>query len=118
MIESESHIAPVVFGADSPIADQSPTLISSTSFQGLMVVEYRIRADEDYYVTAYARHRRQIWWYRWLRAVGVLVWIAVAAFIYFSNVDVRADWTPVGLSLFVLVVVLVAALIFSSPLSR
>jgi len=81
----------------------------------LMVLEYRIRTDEDYYVTAYARYRRQHSWYRWLRPTAVLVWIALAAFIYFSNGAV-ADWPTIGLSLFV--VLLVAALIFYTPLNR
>ena len=77
----------------------------------LVVLEYRIRADEDYYVTAYARHRQQLWWYQWLRPAGVFVWIALAALIYFSN-GARADWPSIGLILFVL---LVAALIYSAP---
>jgi hypothetical protein len=81
----------------------------------LMVLEYRIRADEDHYVTAYARYRRQLWWYRWLRPTVVLVWIAFAAFSYFSKAA-AADWPSIGLSLFV--VILVAALIFSTPFSR
>src|SRR5215470_11711898 len=80
----------------------------------LMVLEYRIRTDEDYYVTACARYRRQHR-YRWLRPTAVLVWIALAAFIYFSNGAV-ADWPSIGLSLFF--VLLVVALIFSSPLDR
>jgi len=81
----------------------------------LMVLEYRIRNDEDHYVTAYARYRRQLWWYRWLRPTVVLVWFALAACIYFSKGAV-ADWPSIGLSLFV--VLLVAALIFTTPLSR
>jgi len=80
-----------------------------------MVLEYRIRNDEDYYVIAYARYRRQLWWYRWLRSAVVLVWFVLAAFIYSSNGAV-ADWPSIGLSLFV--VLLVAALIFSTPLNR
>jgi hypothetical protein len=81
-----------------------------------MVLEYRIRADEDHYVTAYARYRRQLWWYHRLRSAVVLVWIASAAFIYFFNGAV-ADWSSIGLP-FLFVVILVAALIFSTPLSR
>ena len=86
----------------------------------LTVLEYRIRGDEDYFVTAHARYRRQLWWYHRLRSSVVLVWvvvawIALAAFIYFSNGAV-ADWPSIGLSLFV--VLLVAALIFYTPLSR
>src|SRR5215471_7453175 len=77
----------------------------------LMVVEYRFRADEDYYVTAYARHRQQLWWYQWLRPAGVFVWIALAALLYCSN-GARDDWPSIGLILFVL---LVAALIYSTP---
>jgi len=80
-----------------------------------MVLEYHIRADEDHYLTAYARYRRQLCWYRWLRSAVVLVWIAFAAFIYFSKAAV-VDWPSIGLSLFV--VLLVAALIFYTPLSR
>jgi len=80
-----------------------------------MVLEYRIRADEDYYVTAYARYRRQLWWYRWLRPAAVLGWIALLALIYVSE-GARADWPSIGLSLFF--VLLVVALIFSSPLDR
>ena len=49
-----------------------------------MVVEYRIRADEDYYVTAYARYRRQLWWYRWHWRARVLAWIGLAALIYLA----------------------------------
>jgi YcxB-like protein len=79
----------------------------------LMMLEYRIRADEEYYVTAYARYRRQLWWYRWLRPTGVLVWIASVALIYFSK-GALADWPSIGLFLFVLLVI--AALIFSTPL--
>jgi hypothetical protein len=78
----------------------------------LMVVEYRIHTDEDYYVTAYERYRRQLWWYRWLRPVGVLVWIALAAFIYFSKGDL-ADGLSIGLCLLLL---LAGALIFSAAL--
>src|SRR5215470_4435447 len=80
----------------------------------LMVLEYRIRTDEDYYVTACARYRRQHR-YRWLRPTAVLVWIALAACIYFSKGAIT-DWPSIGLSLFV--VLLVAALIFTTPLSR
>ena len=82
-----------------------------------MVVEYRIRADEDFYVTAYARYRRQLWWYRWLWRARVLVWIALVALIYlaltYSSKGARADWPPVGLFLFLF---LGAALIFSASL--
>jgi len=68
-----------------------------------MVVEYRFRADQDYYVTAYARYRRQLWWYRWLRPAGVLVWIALVALIYFST-GALADWPSIGLFFFLLLV--------------
>ena len=81
----------------------------------LMAVEYRVRADEHYYVTAHARYRRQLWWCRWVRPAGVLVWITLAAVIYFSN-GAPADWPSIGLFLFVLLAV--AALIFSAPLTR
>jgi hypothetical protein len=81
----------------------------------LMVLEYRIRADEDYYVTAYGRYRRQLWWYRWLRPAAVLGWIALLALIYVSE-GARADWPSIGLSLFF--GLLIVALIFSSPLDR
>jgi hypothetical protein len=80
-----------------------------------MVVEYRIRADEDYYVTAHARYRRQLWWYRWARSAVVLIWFAVATLIYFSN-GAPADWPSIARFLFVLLGV--AALIFSTPLTR
>jgi hypothetical protein len=80
-----------------------------------MVVEYRIRADEDYYVTAHARYRRQLWWCRWVRPAGVLVWITIAALIYFTN-GAPADWPSIGLFLFVLLAI--ATLIFSAPLTR
>jgi hypothetical protein len=80
-----------------------------------MVVEYRFRGDEDHYVTAYARYRRQLWWYRWVRSAVVLVWLALATSIYFSN-GAPADWPSIGLFLFVLLGV--AALIFSTPLTR
>jgi hypothetical protein len=82
-----------------------------------MVVEYRIRADEDYYVTAYARYRRQLWWYRWHRRARVLAWIGLAALIYlaliYSSKGAPADWPPIGLLLFLLLGV---ALIFSASL--
>ena len=78
-----------------------------------MVVEYRVRADEDYYVTAYARYRRQLWWYRWLRPAGVVVWIALVALISFSK-GALADLPSIGLFLFLLVG---ATLIFSTPLN-
>jgi hypothetical protein len=81
----------------------------------LMMVEYRIRADEGYYVTAHARYRRQLWWYRWVRSAVVLVWLALATWIYFSN-GAPADWLSIGLFLFV--VLAVAALIVSTPLTR
>ena len=81
----------------------------------LMVVEYRFRGDEDYYVTAYARYRRQLWWCGWARPAKVLVWLALATLIYFSN-GTPADWPSIGLFLFVLLAI--AALIFSSPLTR
>jgi hypothetical protein len=80
-----------------------------------MVVEYRIRADEDYYVTAHARYRRQLWWCGWARPAKVLVWLALATLIYFSN-GTPADWPSIGLFLFVLLGG--AALIFSAPLTR
>jgi hypothetical protein len=80
-----------------------------------MVVEYRVRADEDYYVTAHARYRRQLWWRSWVRPAGVLVWITLVALIYFPN-GAPADWPPIGFYLFVLLAV--AALIFSAPLTR
>jgi YcxB-like protein len=51
-------------------------------------------------------------WYRWLRPAGVLVWIALVALIYFSKAAL-ADWPSIGLFLFLL---LIAALIFSTPL--
>ena len=58
-----------------------------------MVVEYRIRADKDYYVTAYARYRRQRWWHSWLRPAGVVVWIALAVLLYFSfSRGIHVDW--------------------------
>jgi len=78
-----------------------------------MVVEYRVRADEDYYVTAYARYRRQLWWYRWLHPAGVVVWIALVALIFFSK-GALADLPSIGLFLFLLVG---ATLIFSTPLN-
>ena len=65
-----------------------------------IVLEYRIRADEDYYVAAYARYRRQHWWYRWLRPAGVLG-IALVTLIYFSK-GALADWLSIGLFLFLL----------------
>ena len=84
-----------------------------------MVVEYRIRADENYYVTAYARYRRQLWWYRWHRLARVPAWIAVVALVYlaliYSSKGARADGPPIGLFLSLL---LGAALIFSAPLTR
>ena len=86
-----------------------------------MVVEYRVRADEDYYVTAYERYRRQLWWYRWLRAAVVLGWFALATWfalvtlISFSK-GAPTDWLSIGLFVFVLFGV--AALIFCAPLSR
>jgi hypothetical protein len=82
-----------------------------------MVVEYRIRADENYYVTAYARYRRQLWWYRWHRLARVPAWIAVVALVYlaliYSSKGARADGPPIGLFLSLL---LGAALIFSASL--
>jgi hypothetical protein len=81
----------------------------------LMVVEYRIRGDEDHYVTAYARYRRQLWWYRWVRSAVVLVWLALATLIYFAN-GAPADWPSIGLFLFVLIGV--AVVIFCTPLTR
>jgi hypothetical protein len=80
-----------------------------------MVVEYRFRGDEDHYVTAYARYRRQLWWYRWVHSAVMLVWLALAPLIYFSS-GAPADWPSIGLLLFV--VLGVAALIFFTPLSR
>jgi len=69
-----------------------------------MVVEYRIRADEDYYVTAYARYRRQLWWYRWYWRAKVLAWIALVALIYlaliYSSKGAPAAWPPIWLFLF------------------
>ena len=79
----------------------------------LMVVEYRFRADEAYYVTAYARYRRQLWWYRWIRPAGVLAGIALVALIYSSKGVLEGP--SLGLFLFLL---LAAALIFSTPLNR
>ena len=83
-----------------------------------MVLEYRIRGDEDYFVTAHARYRRQLWWYHRLRSSVVLVWvvvawIALAAFIYSSRGAV-VDWPPIA----VLTVVSVSALMSSSLLNR
>ena len=84
-----------------------------------MVVEYRFRGDEDYYVTAYARYRRQLWWYRWLWRAKVLAWIGLVALIYlafiYSFKGARADSPPIGLLLCLL---LGAGLIFSAPLCR
>jgi len=77
-----------------------------------MVVEYRIHADEKFYVTAYERYRRQLWWYRWLRPVGVLIWLAMVAFAYFFR-GAPADGFSLGLFI---VLILGAALIFSTPL--
>jgi uncharacterized protein YneF (UPF0154 family) len=81
----------------------------------LMVVEYRFRSDEDYYVTAYARYRRQLWWCHWLRPVVMLVWLELAALIYFSE-GALTEWLSIGLFLFLLFGV--AAGIFFTPLSR
>src|SRR5215470_8290021 len=87
----------------------------------LMVIEYRFRADESYYVTAHARYRRQLWWYRWLRAAVVLGWVALATWfalatlISFSK-GAPTDWLFIGLFVFLLFGV--AALIFCTPLSR
>jgi len=81
----------------------------------LMVVEYRFRGDEDFYLTAYARYRRQLWWYRWVRSAVVLVWLALATLIYLYN-GAPADWLSVGLFLFVLLGIV--ALTFFSPLTR
>jgi hypothetical protein len=53
----------------------------------LMVVEYRFRGDEDYYVTAYAKYRRQLWWYRWLWPARVLAIGLVALALIFSFPD-------------------------------
>src|SRR5215471_2136633 len=80
----------------------------------LMVVEYRFRGDEDYYVTAYARYRRQLWWYRWLWLARVLAWIALVALIYLALIYAsKGDSPPIGL---ILCVLLGAGLIFSAPL--
>jgi len=81
----------------------------------LMVVEYRIHADEGYYVTARARYMRQLWWWHWVRPAVVLVWIALATLIYLSK-GAPADWPSIGLFLFLLLGV--AAWIFFTPLSR
>ena len=78
-----------------------------------MVVEYRFRADEDYYVTTCLRYRRQRWWYRWFYPAGVVAWIASAALIYASK-GVLA-----GPSAWVFVFLLLGgALIFSARLNR
>jgi len=80
-----------------------------------MVLEYHIRTDEDYYVTAYARFRRQLWWYRWLR--GVLLWIALVAGLYFFK-GPAVDWPSIGFFLFVLLVLVAAWMTFSISLNR
>src|SRR5262245_26506461 len=79
-----------------------------------MVVEYRIHADEEFYVTAYERYRRQHWCYRWLRPASFLALLALVALISVSK-GVPAEGLYIGV--FILLV-LGAASIFSASLDR
>jgi len=81
----------------------------------LMVVEYRFRGDEDYYVTAYARYRRQLWWYRWLWMARVIAWIALVTLICLALTYSSRGGDPPPIWL-VLCLLLGAGLIFSAPL--
>jgi len=76
-----------------------------------MVVEYRFPADENYYVTANARYRRQLW-YHWFGPVSVLAYVAVGVWFYASSAA-PIHWPSFGPFL-----LLGVAAIFARPLGR
>jgi len=61
-----------------------------------MVVEYHVHADEDDYVTAFARSHRQLWWYRWSSGH----WLDCVDGIDLLSNGALADWPSIGLFFF------------------